>query len=126
MPVGCFTQQLKLTGGVDQIKNKTYISATCRRRPPLPRFYDKLKDDQSWTVHTLPCTHIVQIDMPERIDGVVAAGDLERRFAGGMADAAKFRGQSLDPTNLVVRKNPVMPFWPAARYHKFASGPKKS
>ena len=70
MPVGCFTQQLKLTGGVDQVKNKTYIYCNVPAPTTFTRFYDKLKVmTGGWTVHTLPCTHIVQIDMPDEFDG---------------------------------------------------------
>jgi hypothetical protein len=34
--------------------------------PPLfTQFYDKLKNDPAWTVHTLPCSHFVQVEMPD-------------------------------------------------------------
>lgn len=71
MPIGCFTQPLKLTGGVDQVKKKTYIYCNVPAPTTFTQFYDKLKDDRSWTVHTLPCTHIVQIDMPNELTALL-------------------------------------------------------
>jgi len=34
-------------------------------------FYEKLKNKQDWVVHTLPCTHIVQIDMPNELSDLL-------------------------------------------------------
>jgi pimeloyl-ACP methyl ester carboxylesterase len=71
MPVGCFTQPLKLTGVVDRVKKKTYIYCNVPAPTTFTQFYDKLKDDRGWTVHTLPCTHIVQIDMPNELTALL-------------------------------------------------------
>lgn len=64
MPTACFVQPLKLTGGIDRVKKKTYVYCNVPAPTTFTQFYDKLKDDKAWSVHTLPCTHIVQIDMP--------------------------------------------------------------
>ena len=67
MPIACFTQPLKLTGGADRVKKKSYIYCNVPAPTTFTQFYDKLKDDREWTMHTLPCTHIVQIDMPDEL-----------------------------------------------------------
>jgi pimeloyl-ACP methyl ester carboxylesterase len=67
MPIGCFTQPLKLSGGIDRVKKKTYVYCNVPAPTTFTQFYDKLKDDRGWTMHTLPCTHIVQIDMPKEL-----------------------------------------------------------
>jgi pimeloyl-ACP methyl ester carboxylesterase len=54
MPTACFTQPLKLTGGIDRVKKKTYIYCNVPAPTTFTQFYDKLKDDRDWTVHTLP------------------------------------------------------------------------
>jgi pimeloyl-ACP methyl ester carboxylesterase len=64
MPTACFVQPLKLTGGIDRVKKKTYIYCNVPAPTTFTQFYDALKDDKAWSVHTLPCTHIVQIDLP--------------------------------------------------------------
>jgi pimeloyl-ACP methyl ester carboxylesterase len=64
MPAACFTQPLRLTGGIDRIENRTYIYCNVAAPTTFTQFYDKLKNDKAWKVHTLPCTHLVQIEMP--------------------------------------------------------------
>jgi pimeloyl-ACP methyl ester carboxylesterase len=72
MPTACFVQPLKLTsGGVDRIKNKTYIYCNKPAPTTFTQFYEKLKNDRDWTVHTLPCTHLVQIDMPRELSALL-------------------------------------------------------
>ena len=66
-PIACFTQALKLTSGVDRVKNRTYIYCNVPAPTTFTQFYEKLKDDKAWTMHTLPCTHLVQIDMPNEL-----------------------------------------------------------
>ncbi len=67
MPTACFVQPLNVTGGIDRVKKRTYIYCNVPAPTTFTQFYDKLKDDKAWSVHTLPCTHIVQIDMPEEL-----------------------------------------------------------
>ena len=49
------------------LKKKTYVYCNVPAPTTFTQFYDKLKDDRDWTVHTLPCTHVVQIDMPTQL-----------------------------------------------------------
>jgi pimeloyl-ACP methyl ester carboxylesterase len=55
-PTACFAQAIKLTGGIDRIKKKTYIYANVPAPTAFTPFYEKLKNKQGWTMHTLPCT----------------------------------------------------------------------
>jgi pimeloyl-ACP methyl ester carboxylesterase len=71
MPMACFTQPLALTGGIDRVGKKTYIYCNVPAPTTFTQFYDRLKDDRSWSVHTLPCTHIVQIDMPNELTALL-------------------------------------------------------
>lgn len=66
-PTACFTQGLTLRGGIDRIKRKTYIYCNVPAPTTFTPFYEKLKTQPGWTVHTLPCTHLVQIDMPNEL-----------------------------------------------------------
>jgi pimeloyl-ACP methyl ester carboxylesterase len=66
-PTACFTQPLKLTGGIDRIRRYTYIYCNDPAPTAFTPFYDRLKNKPGWTVHTLPCTHFVQMDMPDEL-----------------------------------------------------------
>ena len=58
-PLATLTQPVQLTGGIGRVKQKMYILGTESAR--FTRFYDKVKNDPSWTVHTLPCTTFMQL-----------------------------------------------------------------
>jgi hypothetical protein len=64
-PLATLTQPVRLTGGIGRVKQKMYILATEPAR--VIRFYDKLKNDPGWTVHTLPCTHFIPLEMPDAV-----------------------------------------------------------
>ena len=66
-PTACFTQAVRLTGGIDLIKRKTYIYCNVPAPTTFTPFYEKLKNKPGWTMHTLPCTHIAQMDMPNEL-----------------------------------------------------------
>jgi pimeloyl-ACP methyl ester carboxylesterase len=66
-PTACFTQPLKLTGAIDRVKKKTYIYCNVPAPTTFTQFYEKLKGNRDWTVQILPCTHLVQIDMPKQL-----------------------------------------------------------
>ena len=70
-PTACFTQAIKLTGGIDRVKKKTYIYANVPAPTTFTPFYEKLKNNKEWTVHTLPCTHIVQMDLPDELSALL-------------------------------------------------------
>ena len=74
MPIACFTQALRLGGGADRVKDRTYIYCNVPAPTTFTQFYDKLKDDSRWTVHTMPCTHLVQVDMPDELADLLMQG----------------------------------------------------
>jgi pimeloyl-ACP methyl ester carboxylesterase len=71
MPIACFTQALTLNGGIDRVRKKTYIYCNVPAPTTFTQFYEKVKDDSDWSVHTLPCTHIVQMEMPKELTGLL-------------------------------------------------------
>ncbi len=66
-PTACFSQQLTLTGGINRILRKTYIYCNNPEPTAFTPFYELRKNKPDWTVHTLPCTHFVQMDMPDEL-----------------------------------------------------------
>ena len=63
-PEGSYTAQL-FTGGIDRIQRKTYIYCNDPEPTTFTPFYERLKGKPGWTIHTLPCTHFAQMDMPK-------------------------------------------------------------
>ena len=68
-PLATLTQPLQLTGGIGRVRQKTYILAT--DPPRFTQFYDKLKDNPAWTVHTLPSSHFIQLEMPDELTAIL-------------------------------------------------------
>ena len=68
-PLATLTQPLQLTGGIGRVKKKMYILATDPAR--FTQFYDKAKSDPGWTVHTLPCTTFMQLEMPDELTAIL-------------------------------------------------------
>jgi pimeloyl-ACP methyl ester carboxylesterase len=66
-PAGTMIQALTLTGGIDRIKRKTYIYCNDPAPTTFTQFYEKLKNRPGWVMHTLPCTHMAQNDMPNEL-----------------------------------------------------------
>jgi len=66
-PAACLTQKIKLSGGIARIKKRTYIYANDPQPTSFTRFYERFRDAPGWEVHTLPCTHLVQLDMPDEL-----------------------------------------------------------
>ena len=70
-PTACFAQPLRLTGGIDRIARKTYIYCNDPSPTTFTPFYEKLQRTSGWTVHTLPCTHMAQMDMPDALTALL-------------------------------------------------------
>lgn len=70
-PTACFIQAIKLTGGIDRVQKKTYIYANVPAPTTYTPFYERLKNNKEWRVHTLPCTHIVQMDLPDELTALL-------------------------------------------------------
>jgi pimeloyl-ACP methyl ester carboxylesterase len=71
-PTACWQQTLKLIGGIDQIKNITYIRATgwAGDRSPFLPFYEKAKA-KGWQALTIACGHDVMVDQPEELTSML-------------------------------------------------------
>jgi pimeloyl-ACP methyl ester carboxylesterase len=72
-PALCFSQPIKLAGGIARIGKRTYIHANDPQPTTFTPFYEKFRAAPGWEVHTLPCTHLVQLDMPEELTQLLAA-----------------------------------------------------
>ncbi len=70
-PTACFAQPLKLTGGIDRIARKTYIYCNSPEPTTFTPLYEKLRRAPGWIVHTLPCTHMAQMDMPDALTALL-------------------------------------------------------
>ena len=68
-PLATLTQPVQLTGAIGHVKRKMYILATDPAR--FTHFYDKVKNDPGWTVHTLPCTTLIQLEMPDELTAIL-------------------------------------------------------
>lgn len=68
-PLLTLTQPLQLTGGMSRVRQKMYILGTEPAR--FTRFYDKVKNNPDWTVHTLPCTTFMQLEMPDELTAIL-------------------------------------------------------
>ena len=68
-PLVTLTQPLQLTGGIGCVRQKMYILGTDPAR--FTRFYDKLKNEPGWTVHTLACTTFMQLEMPDELTAIL-------------------------------------------------------
>jgi pimeloyl-ACP methyl ester carboxylesterase len=68
-PLATLTQPVQLTGGIGRVKQKMYILATDPARHTQSD--DKVKNDPGWTVHTLPCTHFIQLEMPDELTAIL-------------------------------------------------------
>jgi pimeloyl-ACP methyl ester carboxylesterase len=68
-PLATLTQPVQLTGDIGHVKKKMYVLATDPAR--FTQFYDKAKSDPGWTVHTLPCTTFMQLEMPDELTAIL-------------------------------------------------------
>ena len=68
-PLATLTQPVQLTGGIGRVKQKMYILGTEPAR--FTQFYDKVKNDPGWMVHTLSCTTFIQLEMPDELTAIL-------------------------------------------------------
>src|ERR1700730_13506773 len=71
-PLATFQQPLKLTGGIDPVKNVTFILAIGFEASPFPPFYEQAKA-KGWKTATVPCGHDVMLDMPGELAQMLLA-----------------------------------------------------
>ncbi|MFE3188005.1 alpha/beta fold hydrolase [Nocardia sp. NPDC059240] len=66
-PLASMLQRIRLTGAADGIDSKHYVFMTEYPQTPFTQFYDRLRLDPSWTVHTRPFGHNVMAEMPDEV-----------------------------------------------------------
>jgi pimeloyl-ACP methyl ester carboxylesterase len=70
-PLASMLQRIRLTGALDGIARKHYLYMTAYSETPFTQFYDRLRADPSWTVHTRPFGHNVVAEMPDEVLKIV-------------------------------------------------------
>jgi pimeloyl-ACP methyl ester carboxylesterase len=65
-PLATFDQPLRLSGGIEAVKNVTYILATGFSGSPFGQFYERAKA-KGWKTLSMACGHDVMLDMPEEL-----------------------------------------------------------
>ncbi len=81
-PIGTFEQPIRLSGGLEKVRNITYILATRFQPSPFPQFYEKAKA-KGWTTLELACGHDVMLDLPEELTDILLAQAPQGAAAGG-------------------------------------------
>jgi pimeloyl-ACP methyl ester carboxylesterase len=70
-PRACFEQRIALTGGIEQIKDVTFIlAAGFVEGSPFPPFYAKA-NAKGWRTFTVTCGHIVMLDQPVELTRIL-------------------------------------------------------
>ena len=64
-PLPCFEQRIRLTGGLDGIRDITHI-LTDWEGSPMPAAHERAKA-KGWKTHTMPCGHDVMLDLPNEL-----------------------------------------------------------
>jgi pimeloyl-ACP methyl ester carboxylesterase len=70
-PTACFSQPVKLTGGIERVRRKTYIYCNDPEPTVFTPLYEKLRSRPGWIVRTLRCTHFPQMDLPEELTALL-------------------------------------------------------
>jgi hypothetical protein len=70
-PLATFDQPLRLSGGIDAVKNVTYIVAPRFEGSPFGQFYERAKA-KGWKTLSLACGHDVMLDMPVELTAALA------------------------------------------------------
>jgi len=70
-PLAALQQPLRLTGGLEKVRNISFILATgFTDDSPFPPFYAKAKA-RGWRTRTVPCGHDVMLDLPEQLTSLL-------------------------------------------------------
>lgn len=65
--IACFEQKIRLTGGLNRIRNVTHILATgFREGSPFPVSHERARQ-RGWRTETVACGHDVMLDLPEEL-----------------------------------------------------------
>jgi pimeloyl-ACP methyl ester carboxylesterase len=66
-PAASISQKIKLTGGIDRVKDRVYIYLNDPQPTTFTQFYEKYRNAPGWRAYTMPCTHLVYLDMPDEL-----------------------------------------------------------
>lgn len=66
-PLATFVERLHLSGEHRSIAKRLYVLCTAEQPTIFTKAYERIRDDPAWTVETLPCGHLLQLEMPERL-----------------------------------------------------------
>ena len=73
-PLAAMAERLALTGAHKSVRKHVYVHGTVLpRESPFKPFYDRVRDDPTWTAHALACGHHVMLDMPEKTAEILLA-----------------------------------------------------
>jgi pimeloyl-ACP methyl ester carboxylesterase len=72
-PLATFLEPAPVAARDLPVKKRTYIFASGYQPTSFARFYDTLKTDPTWTVHTLDCGHDVMLDDPDALTEMLIA-----------------------------------------------------
>jgi pimeloyl-ACP methyl ester carboxylesterase len=72
-PLGAFRQSIRLTGRWREVREKVFIYATGWSDTPFTSLYERLKNDATWRVVSLPTGHSVIREAPEDFLSILLA-----------------------------------------------------
>jgi len=70
-PIGCFTEELKVTRAYESISKKVYIRAPLFQIAAFDNALERCRADSSWKTETVTCGHDVMIDQPEILTAIL-------------------------------------------------------
>ncbi len=69
--LACFEQRIKLTGGLERVRNVTHILATdFQEDMPFPALHERAKA-KGWKTRTISCGHDVMLDRPDELTALL-------------------------------------------------------
>ncbi len=66
-PLGSFLQAIRLTGALNRIQRRHFVYLSGWDQTPFASVYERLRQDPTWSVHTLPVGHNVMSEAPDRL-----------------------------------------------------------
>jgi pimeloyl-ACP methyl ester carboxylesterase len=74
-PLASFMQKARLTGAEQTVQRRDYIYLSGWDGSPFKTVYERLSDDPTWNVHSLPTGHNVLREMPEAWLKILLTGE---------------------------------------------------
>ena len=70
-PLLTLLEPVRFTGEEAKVKRRVYIFAASWQPTPFARFYEAVKDDPAWEVHTADSGHFVMGDQPDQLKAIL-------------------------------------------------------